>query len=90
MKPYYVKGVHRFKKKICSKIFYRIVVLESFAKFTGKHLSWSQFIIKLQALGEFIQEQPLKVFVKKGVYKNFAIFTGRHLRMLKNFEEPLF
>ena len=37
------------KKKICSQIFYKIVVLESFAKFSGKHRFWSHFLIKLQA-----------------------------------------
>ena len=35
VKPYYIKGVHRVK---CSQMFYKIVVLESFAKFAGKHL----------------------------------------------------
>ena len=65
VKPYYVKGVHRVKKEICSQMFYKIVVLESFAKFTGKHLCWSQFLIKLQALlGESIQVFCLKVFLK--------------------------
>ena len=62
VKPYYVKGVHRFKKEICSQMFYKIVVPESFVKFTGKHLCWSQFLIKLEALGESIQEQPPKLF----------------------------
>ena len=36
-KAYYIKGVHR------------VVALESFAKFAGKHLCWSHFSIKLQA-----------------------------------------
>ena len=36
-KAYYIKGVHR------------VVTLESFAKFTEKHLCWSHFSIKLQA-----------------------------------------
>ena len=32
-----------------SQMFYKIVVLENFAKLTGKHLSWSVFLIKLKA-----------------------------------------
>ena len=44
-KPYYIKGVHRVKKQM----FYKVVVLEIFAKFTGKQLCWSHFLIKLQA-----------------------------------------
>ena len=34
-----------------SKMFFKISVLENFAIFTGKHLCWSLFLIKLQALG---------------------------------------
>ena len=32
-----------------SQIFFKINVLENFAIFTGKHLRWSLFVIKLQA-----------------------------------------
>ena len=35
-------------------VFFRIAALESSAKFTGKHLSWSQFF-KLQA-SKFIEK----------------------------------
>ena len=35
-------------------MFYKIVVLESFAKFTGKPLCWGNFLIKLQERGDFI------------------------------------
>ena len=38
VKPYYIKSVHRVKKNICSQMFYKLVVPESFAKFTGKNL----------------------------------------------------
>ena len=42
VKTCYIKGVHRAKKhSICSQMFYKVVALESFAKFTGKHLCWS-------------------------------------------------
>ena len=33
---------------ICSQMFYKVVVLESFTEFTGKHLRWSHFLTKLQ------------------------------------------
>ena len=33
-----------------SQMFFKIVVLKNFAKFTRKHLCWSLFSIKLQAL----------------------------------------
>ena len=49
VKPYYIKGVHGVEKNICWQMFYKVVVPESFAKFTGKHLCWSHFLIKLQA-----------------------------------------
>ena len=54
VKPYNNKSVHRVKKKkqkkpICSKMFHEIDVIESFAKFTGKHLCWSHFLINLRA-----------------------------------------
>ena len=32
-----------------SQMFFKIGVLKKFAKFTGKHLYWSLFLIKLQA-----------------------------------------
>ena len=40
---YYIKGVHGVKKTHLLAE----VVLESFAKFTGKHLCLSHFLIKL-------------------------------------------
>ena len=48
-KTYYIKGVHRVTKNIGSQVFYKAIVLESFAKFTGKDLSWSHFLLKLEA-----------------------------------------
>ena len=48
IKPYYIKGVHRVKKKQhLFKDILQIVVPASFAKFTGKHLFY--FLMKLQA-----------------------------------------
>ena len=49
IKAYYIKGVHRVKKEnICSQMFDKVVALKPFAKFTGKHLCWNHFLIKLQ------------------------------------------
>ena len=38
VKTCYIKGVHRVKENICSKMLYKVVALESFAKFTGKRV----------------------------------------------------
>ena len=35
-------------------MFFKIGVLKNFAMFTGKHLCWSLFLIKLQAASEFL------------------------------------
>ena len=32
----------------CSQIFFKISVLKNFANFTGEHVCWSLFLIKLQ------------------------------------------
>ena len=37
------------QKNTCSQMFHKIVVLKSFSRFTGKHLYWSHFLMKLQA-----------------------------------------
>ena len=51
VKPYYIRrSVHRVKKKQ----YLLADVIESFAKFTGKHLYWNHFLIKLQAKRESI------------------------------------
>ena len=46
-----------------SQMFFKIGVLNSFAKFTRKHLSWSLFLIKLQAFrpSTFLKETPTQV-----------------------------
>ena len=36
-------------RSICSKMFFNIGVLKNFAIFTGKHLCWRLFLIRLQA-----------------------------------------
>ena len=49
VKPYYIKVVQRIKKNIRSQMVYKVVVPESFAKFTGKHQCWNHILIKSQA-----------------------------------------
>ena len=38
----------RVNPLVCSQMFYKIDVLKTFAIFTGKHLRWILFLIKLQ------------------------------------------
>ena len=42
-------------------MFFNVGVLENFAIFTGKHLYWSLFLIKLQACN-FVKKTPTQVF----------------------------
>ena len=59
-------------------------VLKNFANFTGKHLFWSLFLIKLQASGLGLQlyqkETPKKAFSCEicEIFKN--TYFGKHLR----------
>ena len=56
-------------------MFFKIDVLENFAKFTEKHLYWSLFLIKLQASGPVTsskKETPTECFPVK-----FAKFSYR-------------
>ena len=41
----------RIYRSSCWQMFFKIVVLKNSANFTGKHLCWSHFLIKLQAWG---------------------------------------
>ena len=52
------------KRGVQKQMFYKIGVLENFTKLTGKHLRWSHFSIKLQALRGFITSVFLEFFVK--------------------------
>ena len=67
-KTYYMKGVNRVKKNICTQMFYNIVVLESF--FNNK-----VFLIKLQA-----SVFPLKCFFLSPlkIKQRFSIRTYRN------------
>ena len=55
------------------QMFFKISVLIDFANFTGKHLCWSLFLIKLQSLKvcNFIKNTPTRCFpVKFAKYLN--------------------
>ena len=46
----------RFRSS-CSQMFFKIGVLKNFANFTGRHLYWSPFLIKLQTFCNFIKKR---------------------------------
>ena len=48
-----------------NRMFYRIGALEKFSEFTGKHLCWSHFLIKLQAKRDSITSVFLWFFRNK-------------------------
>ena len=58
-----------------SQMFFKIGVLKNFANFTGKHLCWSLFLIKLQALFNKVSCGISQFF------KNTSFFT-EHLQRL--------
>ena len=44
VKLYYIRSVHQVKKKnISAQMFYKIVALEIFTKFTERYLYWGHF-----------------------------------------------
>ena len=68
----------------CSQMFFKLVVFKNFANFTGKHLCWSLFLIKLQA---FRPAAFLKRDSNTGVFlwslRNFYnTFFTEHFRWL--------
>ena len=48
----------------CSQMFYKIVVLKNFAKFTGKPLCWSHFLNKAAGLKRLHHKCFHKIFPK--------------------------
>ena len=58
-------------------------VLIYFAKFTGKHLCQSLFLIKLQASSCFCVESKATVFTKK--YLKYFVLIGKHLVTMPKF-----
>ena len=51
-------------QKLPPEVFYKKAVLKSFANFTGEHLYWSLFLIKLQVFRPepYQEETPTQVF----------------------------
>ena len=65
----------------CMQMFFKTGVIRNFSLFTGKHLCWSLFLIKLQALQAATLFQPC-------LKRDFN--TGVFLRILQHFQEQLF
>ena len=57
-----------------SQVFFKIGVLKNFPKFTGKHLLWIFFLIKLQA------RRPATVLKKRFQYMCFRVNIAKFLR----------
>ena len=57
-------------------MFYEKIFLKSFVNFTGKHLCWSLFEIKLQAYNFIKKETPTQVFS----YEIWEIFENTHFQ----------
>ena len=66
------------------QMFFKISVLKSFANFTGKHLCWSLFLIKLQALDPHVTERWLqhRCFPVKFAKFLRTAFFQKHLQWL--------
>ena len=69
-----------------SQMFFKIGVLKNFAIFTGKHLRWSLFLIKLQALTFFIEHRwwlladlGLQLIEKRLQYRYFPVNIAKFL-----------
>ena len=60
----FLRMVSLFTHKQPQEVFYKKGVLKSFAKFTGKLLWWSHFLIKLQTWrpATLLEETPTQVF----------------------------
>ena len=63
-----------------SQIFFKIGALKNFANFTGKHLCWSLFLIKLRILKltNLLRRNSNTGAVRKKL-QNFVNFTGKYL-----------
>ena len=59
-------------RSIRSQMFFKLGILKNFAVFTGKHLNWSAFVIKLQALRHTqIQEFSCEIWQ---IFKNSFLY----------------
>ena len=59
------------------KCFFKIVILKNFAIFTGKHLCWNLFLIKLQAFRVF----PMSIVKLFTIKEQLFIYRPPHLQM---------
>ena len=75
--PQIIVPVHYFQKQPPEMFCKKRGVLKKFANFMGKHLYWSLFLIKLQAI------RPATLLKRNSS-------TGVFLWNLRNFKEPLF
>ena len=57
-----------------SHMFFKTGVLKNFAIFTGKHLCWNHFLIKLQ------DWRPAFLFKKRLQHRCFSVITAKFLR----------
>ena len=66
---------------IRSQMFFKIGVLKNFANFTGKHLRWSIFLTKLQAL-----RSPTQLFSYEicELFKNTFFYRTKPVAASKN------
>ena len=58
------------------QMFFKLGVLANFAIFTGKHLCWSLFLIKLQGLFEKFLRKAVKYFRKYSLSQIFCRFLN--------------
>ena len=64
-------------------MFFKIVVLINFAIFTGKHLFWSLFLIKLQALTVF----DLEIILQSTNAYPIKLFNWNWVHLTKTLEQ---
>ena len=84
--PQIVAAVYDFQKQPL-KLFGKKGVLKMFANFIGKHMCWSLFLVKFQAL----RLRTCNFIKKKFQHRSFAIRFAKFLRafILKNISEWL-
>ena len=76
---YLFKIFQKTKRNSHPQMFFKTLVLKIFAVFTGKHLCWSLFLIKLQAF----KHRCFPVNISKCL--RTALFIGHLWRLLLNF-----
>ena len=67
-----------------SQMFFKTDVLKNFANFTGKHLFWGLFSIKLQALFNKVSSEISQIF------KNTFFYRTSFVKILQSFHFNIF